>query len=152
MGGSRTGLRVVLEGVVVQIYDLALRRHAGEGGQGQQGEREGVSRARHRDFRVPVACGARVEVTTHDVSLSHRERIVHTEALRANSSSNSTRPIVRPRFFLTARHTNLASWGENSHQSILPSVSLIASRATSETSRRTLFPRVFAVTARPFVS
>lgn len=151
MGGSRTGLRVVLEGVVVQIDDLALRRHAGEGGQGQQGERKGVSRARHRDFRVPVACGARVEVTTHDVSLSHRERVVHTEALRANSS-NSTRPIVRPRFILTARHTNIASWGENSHQSILPSVSLTASRATSETSRRTLFPRVFAVTASPFVS
>ena len=150
MGGSRTGLRVVLEGVVVQIDDLALRRHAGEGGQGQQGEREGVSRARHRDFRVPVACGARVEVTTHDVSLSHRERIVHTEALHSYQI-RPARSSVRDKF-LTARHTNLASWGENSHQSILPSVSLTASRATSETSRRTLFPRVFAVTARPFVS
>ena len=54
-GGSRTGLRVVLEGGIVQIDDLALRRHAGEGGQGKQGEREGVARARHRDFKLPVA-------------------------------------------------------------------------------------------------
>jgi hypothetical protein len=152
VGGSRTGLRVVLEGVVVQIDDLALRRHAGEGGQGQQGEREGVSRARHRDFRVPVACGARVEVTTHDVSLSQRERDVVNFALRANSSNSTRPPSVGPRFFLTARHTNLASWGENSHDSILPSVSLTASRATSETPRRTFFPRVFALNASPFVS
>ena len=55
MGGSRTGLRVVLEGGIVQIDDLALRRHAGEGGQCKQGEREGVARARHRDFKLPVA-------------------------------------------------------------------------------------------------
>jgi len=53
----------VLEGGIVQIDDLALRRHAGEGGQGKQGEREGVARARHRDFKLPVACGARVEMT-----------------------------------------------------------------------------------------